>query len=188
MEGDGVQGDEGQAGPGRGARLVQAMLASRCKRSELAHICNTSERQITRYRAGHPIPKHRLKTICERCEISEQFLLYGEPPATPMTEGCTQPGEGDALPSINREPVHSLHIGLLRYLRCCSVEQQAAMLDRIINNRWAGPREAFEEGALLLNGVSLDRFEIAAVLALRAIDDVAQEVALINQLMSTRPA
>ncbi|WP_445364869.1 hypothetical protein ACJJJB_00220 (plasmid) [Microbulbifer sp. ANSA001] len=163
------------------------MRKAQCKRAELAYLCNTSERQITRYRSGYPIPQHRIDLICERCGISEHYLLYGKSAAGAVE--IYSPSEPEcelSLPSINQEPVHPLHIGLLRHIRCCSTELQISMLDRVINNRWSVLRAPFEGGNLLLDGIPLDRYEVAAVLALRAIDDVGQEIALINQLVGTR--
>lgn len=179
----------------RGHRLARAMTNSGCKRTELAHLLDVSERQITRWRQGHPITKKHLDAITNRCEISADYLMSGNAPGAPefiIVEMSDNPQNArDAESShddltINRVKVHRLHINLLRHLRGLSDNDKTEALDRVINNRWAGAMEPFRAGAPILDGVPLDRYEIAAVMALRAISDVKREISLINHILSTK--
>jgi transcriptional regulator with XRE-family HTH domain len=179
----------------RGKRLAKAMDDSGCKRTELAHLLDVSERQVTRWRAGEQIGDRHLDAILSRCEISKDYLLIGDKPGVPpfiiveMSDKKKQAPDAQASHddlTINRVKIHRLHINLLRYLRKMQDNDKTAALDRIINNRWAGPMEPFRGGAPLLDDMPLDRYEVAAVLALRAIGDVGREVALINHLLSTK--
>lgn len=104
----------------RGRRLAMAMSRSQCKRAELAHLCETSERQITRYRAGYPISPKCRKIICRRCEISEHYLLYGD------ARGLSADTSAGEMLTINHVPVHRLHVNLLRHLRSLPESEQVA--------------------------------------------------------------
>lgn len=168
---------------------------SGCKRSELAHLLDVSERQITRWRAGEQITDRHIDAILSRCEISKDYLLTGDKPGVPPFIIVEMSDKSKSAPdaanshddlTINRIKVHRLHINLLRYLRTLPDTDRTAALDRVINNRWSGPMEPFRAGAPLLDGIALDRYEVAAVLALRAISDVGRELALINHILSTK--
>lgn len=179
----------------RGKRLAKAMDDSGCKRSELAHLLEVSERQVTRWRAGDQIKDRHLDAILSRCEISKDYLLTGDKPGVPPFIIVEMSDKNQKAPdaatshdelTINRVRVHRMHINLLRYLRSLPDNDRTAALDRVINNRWTGPMEPFRAGAPLLDGIELDRYEVAAVLALRSMSDVGREVALINHLLSTK--
>lgn len=178
----------------RGMRLACAMDASRCKRSELSHLCEVSERQITRWRKGDWIHERHIQTISARCEISPDYLFRGDRPGLPsilehMSDANLNDTDGSHITdelTVNRIPMHRLHISLLRFLRELNDSERIAALDRIINNRWSGPLEPFKGREPVLDSIPLDRYEIAAVLALRAIADVRREISLINHLISVK--
>lgn len=174
----------------RGARLAAAMRASGCKRAELAHLCQSSERQVTRWRYGDRIAEGYIDTICQRCEISREYLLFGDRPGVPaiLEESFSAAGGnmGDGDNTLNQIRLHPLHENLIRHLRALPLDDQTSALDRLINNRWTGPLEPYQSGAPEVDGVPLDRYEIAAILALRAIVNPGREINLINHLITTR--
>lgn len=176
----------------RGGRLEAAMALSKCKRAELAHLCGVSERQISRYRAGHPIPSDKLQIICDRCGVSERYLMFGDRSLPPSEKPrLVSERHKDVLPigqrpMIGSVPVHKFHIALLRHIRALPVETRISALDHIINSRWSGTLDLPRGECPILDGAPMDRYETAAVLALRAIEDVGEEIALINRMLSIK--
>lgn len=111
-----------------------------------------------------------------------------------MTDNDSQTGQGkqrlsgpEEQLSINNIPIHRLHVALIRYVRSLPEREVIAVWDRVINNRFAGHIEPYRTGHPIIDDRTLDRYEIAAVLSLRAIENPAHEISLINGIMQTRP-
>lgn len=183
--------------PERGNRLKNAMRDTSCKAEELAHLCRVSTKTVGRWRKGDTIKRKYVPIICQRCETDEGYLLAGiqnEPDyVKTMTDDTYQPDREfiratspEERLAINHIPINRYQVALLRHIRTMPEPVAIRMLNRIINNRWKTHVEPYQTGKPVLDGVSLDHYEVAAILALRAIESPGKEIDLIGQLLDTK--